>query len=924
MKRIALAVLIASIHVSAQETKPPAQETKPKPEQGPTFRTGIDLVMVDVGVSDERGRPVSDLLAPDFVVKIDGEVRKVVSAEHVRVDVEAAKKQAKAESETETFFTSNLAPPNGRMIAIAVDQSNIRPGAARPLLQAAGRFLDRLSPADKIAFISYPQPGEAVDFTTDHARIRHAMGRVTGLQSRHKGRFNIGLWEAKTIVDNRDEIMRRTVVMRECAMLQGVDLERCERDVELEAGDIVTAQRLDTAMSLRGLQDLLSDLSQVEGPKNLILLSEGLILDGTGGELDDIVRLAAVGRVSINVLLMDVPRFEVTQAQLPPSASEDRQMQVQGLENLAGLSRGGLFRVIGTGDSIFDRLASEMSAFYLLGVEQATRDRDGKRHRIDVDVRRRNVTVRSRRAFVLSAATGPRVTPEDRLVSALKTPFGVAEVPVRLTSYAYQDTGGEKVRVVLAADVGQPGTTPAEYTVGYILIDDQGKIAASGQEKRKLEPATAGAANAALTYVAGLTVDPGQYHVRFGVVDAEGRRGSVVRDVHAWKTAGEAFTVGDLMVGGLNGSQPLRPQVEPRVVDGRVAAYVELYAASPATFADTAVTIEIADDQDGAALTSAPAQIVPARTDGSRIAQALVGARMLPRGRYVARATITRGGRPAGVLLRPFILDAPASAAADGGGIVAVPTMMLASIARFDREMMLKPDVISAIIDAVQQTSPALKEPVAAARAGNYGPAALDALSTGDQAAAMFFRGLDLLTKGEHEKAATQFQNAAGPRREYFPGAFYLGALLASAGRDQDAAGVWQLGIGKAPRPSFAYTAFADARLRTGQPASVIDVLKPAFERSPGDEQIAKRLAMAYVMTGRFGDALPVLDAYLTKHPADPDALFSAILAQYQIASRAKVTLSDTERAKLARYARAYKGPQEALISKYLDALQPR
>jgi VWFA-related protein len=923
MKRIALAVLVASIQVSAQETKPSTQEPTTKPEQGPTFRTGIELVMVDVGVSDERGRPVSDLLAPDFVVKIDGAVRKVVSAEHVRIDVEAAKKQAKAEAETETFFTSNLAPPNGRMIIIAVDQSNIRPGAARPLLLSAGRFLDRLSPADRIAFVSYPQPGEAVDFTTDHTRIRHAMGRVTGLQSRHKGRFNIGLWEAKTIVDNRDEIMRRTVVMRECAMLQGVDLERCERDVELEAGDIVTAQRLDTAMSLRGLQDLLSDLAHVDGPKNLILLSEGLILDGTGGELDEIVRLAAIGRVSINVLLMDVPRFEVTQAQLPPSASEDRQMQVQGLENLAGLSRGALFRVIGTGDAVFDRLASEMSAFYLLGVEQATRDRDGKRHRIDVEVRRRNVTVRSRRAFVLSAAAGARATPQDRLVSALKTPFGVAEVPVRLTSYAYQDAGGEKVRVVLAADVGQPGATPAEYTVGYVLIDDRGNIAASGQEKRKLEPA-GGTANSALSYVAALAVDPGQYHIRFGVVDAEGRRGSVVRDVHAWKTAGEAFTVGDLMVGSLHANEPLRPQVEPRVTDGRLAAYVELYAASPAEFAEMAVTIEIADDQDGAALTAAPAQIVPARSDGSRIAQAMVGARMLPPGRYVARASITRAGKPAGLLLRPFILDGPASGAAEESALVAVPTSMLASIARFDRELMLKPEVISALIDAVQQASPGLKEPVTAARAGKYAPAALDALSSGDQPAAMFFRGLDLLTKGEYEKAATQFQNAAGPRREYFPGAFYLGALLASAGRDQDAAGVWQLGIGQTPRPSFAYTAFADARLRTGQPASVIDVLKPAFARSPGDEQIAKRLAMAYVMTGRHADAVPVLDTYLAKYPADPDALFSAILAHYEIATRAKVTLSDTERAKLTRYARAYKGPQQALIAKYLDALQTR
>jgi VWFA-related protein len=934
MKRIALALLIASLAVStpafAQEGPASAQATageqekKPKPEsQGPTFRTGIELVMVDVGVSDERGRPVSDLLAPDFVVKIDGEVRKIVSAEHVRIDVEAAKKQAKDEAGIETFFTSNLTPPNGRMIVIAVDQSNIRPGAARPLLISAGRFLDRLSPADKIAFVSYPQPGEAVDFTTDHARIRHAMTRVTGLQSRHRGRFNIGLWEAKTIVDNRDEIMRRTVVMRECAMLQGVDLERCERDVELEAGDIVTSQRLDTAMALRGLQDLLADLAYVDGPKNLILLSEGLILDGTGGELDEIVRLAAVGRVSINVLLMDVPRFEVTQAQLPPSAGEDRQMQVQGLENLAGLSRGALFRVIGTGDAIFDRLASEMSAFYLLGVEQASRDRDGKRHRIDVEVRRRNVTVRSRRAFVLSAATGPRATPQDRLVSALKTPFGVAEVPVRLTTYAYQDAGTEKVRVLLAADIGQPGAPSAEYTIGYVLIDDQGNVAASGQEKRKLEP-TEGRGTAALGFAAALVVNPGNYHVRFGVVDADGRRGSVIRDVYAWKIAGEAFTAGDLMIGSFSGTQPMRPQVEPRVADGRVAAYVELYASSPASFADAAVTIEIADDQDGAALTTAAAQIVPARSEGSRIAQAIISARMLPPGRYVARASITRAGKPAGMLIRPFILEAAPAAGAEGTNLAVVPTSMMSSITRFDRETTLKPEVIAALIDVVQQTSPNLKEAIAAARAGKYGPAALDALSSGDQPAAMFFRGLDLLTKGEHEKAATQFQNAAGPRREYFPAAFYLGALLAGAGRDQDAAGVWQLGIGKTPRPSFAYTAFADARLRTGQPASVIEVLKPAFERSPDDDQIAKRLAMAYVMTGRYVDALPVLDAYLSKHPADPDALFSAILAHYEIASRASVALSDVERAKLTRYARAYKGPQEALISKYLDALQAR
>ena len=47
---------------------------------------------VDVSVVDKNGRPVDDLLAPDFVVKIDGTTRRVVSADLVKVDVEAGRK----------------------------------------------------------------------------------------------------------------------------------------------------------------------------------------------------------------------------------------------------------------------------------------------------------------------------------------------------------------------------------------------------------------------------------------------------------------------------------------------------------------------------------------------------------------------------------------------------------------------------------------------------------------------------------------------------------------------------------------------------------------------------------------------------------------------------------------------------------------
>ena len=96
------------------------------------------------------------------------------------------------------------------------------------------------------------------------------------------------------------------------------------------------------------------------------------------------------------------------------------------------------------------------------------------------------------------------------------------------------------------------------------------------------------------------------------------------------------------------------------------------------------------------------------------------------------------------------------------------------------------------MLDMVEKRSATLKDAMVEARAGRYGPAALEALTTGDQATAAFLRGLDLFGKGQLDQAATQLQLAAGPRRDFFPAAFYLGAIYASVGRDRDAAGLQQ------------------------------------------------------------------------------------------------------------------------------------
>jgi VWFA-related protein len=887
------------------------------PPQGPTFRTGVDVIAVDVSVVDNRGRPVDNLLAPDFEVKIDGQVRRVVSVEQVKIDVAAAKK---AEADKfESLYTTNLVPTNGRQIVIAVDQLGIRTGAVRPLLNTAGKFLDSLSPADRVAFVAYPEPGVWIDFTNDKLRLRQAMQRVVGSQSTYSGKFNIGLYEAIQITERNDERVFDLVIKRECRRLTGFALEQCERDVLVEASQMTSSVRQDTKASLRGLFDLLRYLALLEGPKSLIMMSEGMVVQDPS-ELDDVIRAAAMARVSVNVLLMDVPRGDVMQQQLPPSATEDRDMQMSGLENLASGARGSLYNVVGTGENIFERLSSELSAYYLVGVEQAANDRDDKNHRIDVKVGRQNVTVRSRRAFVLSSpASRAKRSPEEVLVDTLRSPFGVAELPLRLATFTRQDPGSGKVRILIAADVGQPGPERETYTLGYAFIDKDGKAAAGNVEKRTLA-APEGMTTSAPVYLTEAIVEPGTYSLRFGAIDDEGRRGGVVREVNAWKLAGEEFAMGDLMIGDLptsgNGPPTVRPGVEPRVRDN-VAAFFELYSSSASGLGNTTVNVEIADDQDSAALTTVPAQMINAQDPTGRVAQAVLQTSLLPPGRYMARARITRGGATAGVLVRPFILDPPPADAEP-------PRFAMTAFPKFNHGSVLQPAVLTQMLDTVEKNSPVLKDAMVEARAGRYGTAAIEALTAGDQTAAAFLKGLDWYTKGQLNEAATQLALAAGPRREFFPAAFYLGATFAAGGKDREAAGIWQLAFGKEARPSLAYQVFADARLRDGQPDSVVDVLAPAHQRNPMDDEIAMRLAMAYLVTARYNEVRAVLDRYLTRHPTDQDALFAAIYSNYQVVTREKLALSAADRTKLARYVKAYQGPRQALLLKYLDVMRAR
>jgi len=920
MRKLLVALAILSGVSSAAFAQDTAGATpQPTPQQTPTFRSGVDLVTVDVGVIDQTGKPVDDLHAADFTVKIDGQVRRVVSANLVRIDPEAAKK--KLADKEETFFTTNLTPPEGRQIIFAIDQVNVRPGTLKVLMRTAAQFVDKLSPLDQVAFRAYPEPGAHVPFTTDRLRIKLAMDSLIGHQDvKAQSRMNIGVTEAIQIDEKRDEQTLLDVARRECAGARTPDaLEQCKREIASQASDIAFSARETAEMGLRGLLDLLRELAHVDGAKTLILLSEGVAVSNPA-DLDLVSILAGRARVSLNVLIVDEQRGDVSVARVGPTAEADRRRETSGLQNIAAASRGAVFHAVGTAEGVFERLLREISAYYVLGVEQKPGDTEDKRHRIDVEVARRGVTIRSPQAFALSQASRPKRSPEDNLQSALTAPFAVSEIPLRVTTFAQQDPSSSKVRVSVAADVGQPGTQSGEYNIAYVLVDRDNRIAATFARKLTLGGPTHPPTEP-LPFVSTANIDPGIYTLRLAVVDRDGRRGSVIREVSAWKLKDEEFAVSDLVVGNPpTGGDGLRLAVEPHLDADSIAAFVEMYSNAPAGLDKVATMFEIADDADSPALARYPGTMRPAG-DG-RIAQAFIPTLALPPGRYVARVEITRDGKRLTILARPLVLERGTPTLT---GVPATPPALFvaSALGKFDRDAVLRPEFVSPMLDYVEKRSPTLKDAMVEARAGRYGPAAIEALSAGDQEAAAFLRGFDLFSKGQLEQAAAQLQLAAGPRRQFFPAAFYLGAVFATAGRDRDAAGTWQLALGTEPRPTVAYTLTADARIRDNQPDAAIDILKPVYQRAPMDDEIGRRLAMAYLMTSRYAEALPIVDGYLSRHPTDQDFLFAGVVSQYEVV-RAGSVLSNAERDRVRRWSNAYRGDQSALLEKYLQTMGAR
>jgi VWFA-related protein len=625
----------------------------------PRFTSKVELVSVDVNVVDGKGQPVTDLEAPDFTLSVDGQARHIVSAQFVPV-----KRAASAAGDQQDDYSTNTAAVAGRLIAVVVDRGSIAPVRAKDVLTAAARFVDGLEPADRVGFFTVPD-GQTIEFTANHAAVASALRQVDGHAMESMSPRHVGVSEALEF-ERGNRMVIDEAMDRECGALGTAtagstgfsEQAICRRLVEDDAAIVASQAHERARHTVMGLEALLARLASNDTPKTIVLVSEGLIIDGERLIASGLGRALATAHATIYAIKPETSDTDASRSRVPQTDMRDRTVRETGLTLVTHLAGGEMFRVTADPDASFERLDAELSGYYLLGFEPVAGDRDGKPHNIKVSTSRSSVQVRSRSQFTVDAAT-PANT-EGGIMALLLSPAFATALPFAVTSYAFQDPDSPKIRLLIGVEV-DAADARGDMALGLVVRRADGATAGSFFQptvsSTQVNPETG-----KVTVFTSLLLDPGTYTMKAAIADASGQRGSLERPVRAFLTRIGRFRATQLMIGG-NVPHGETPQTIVPTVSGAVHAplhaYMEFFADAPGAFDGMTVRLEVVPDNGGPIVDSVPAILQPAGNDPlTRAAAGSIPLSFLPDGHYVARAIVTANGRKIGTMTRPFTLEA--------------------------------------------------------------------------------------------------------------------------------------------------------------------------------------------------------------------------------------------------------------------------
>jgi len=374
------------------------------------------VIAVDVQVVDKNGNPVGQIGPESFEVSINKQRRKVVSAQFLRHTRDAT-------------LPSNLAEtPNGggRTIILAIDNGSFEPGSLHEAMADVQSFLRRLGPNDRVGLAVFPT-GRWIPPTSERTYVSVQLNHVIGEKYTLRSRYNLKPSEIVDITTSasnpssfltsattRTRLVADSTTEEELDPVRLVQRRECPLDpdcpsrIYAEGMELAVQLENQTQASLNGLDALLLRLAEIPGRKSVVLVSAGVLVSDRPEGRPDIGDLGRIlgqtaARANAVVYTLHLDRSASvygSAARSSPGNTErgrERAMFAIFLDQFSSAAGGMRIDIpVGGGAFALDRVLRESSAYYLLGVEPAETDRDGKARQLRVKVDRPGVTVRSR------------------------------------------------------------------------------------------------------------------------------------------------------------------------------------------------------------------------------------------------------------------------------------------------------------------------------------------------------------------------------------------------------------------------------------------------------------------------------------------------------------------------------------------------
>ncbi len=471
---VPIAMLLAGAVVSRGSPAPPPSTSSL------SERATVELVLIEVYVSDGRGRPVRDLTTDDFALMVDGHAKPIHSLEFREVSPEAQAPVSGIAPAGGTT-TARTAPGNlpRRFVLFFEDSTSATQGLTEAR-KAAQRFLGgNLLPGDEVALASYDRKLRLLhDFTTDRAALTQAIEDTLGDMRRQS--------------DYASEQGQFEREMADLLSMSGHDRMAPNRLIFLSTSyaEEFTPRSRDV---LRALTTLVDSLAAYPGYKAIVFMGDGV---PENPAVDFLQRFGPLSPTSsflerarkydlsqeIQMLAHDAAAAGVTLHSVQTSgqtAATGTEMRAAGrrsnaLETLA-LNTGG---TRSTSNNLFKGLAEAESAgraYYVIGYSPEGPP-DGHYHTVQVRVKHVNGSVRWRRGFT-------RLLPEQARQRAVEAAYLLPELysDLGVEISAVPGPAGGTARVYdlvihvppgRAVFVPQQGGATARLESGFVVIDE--------------------------------------------------------------------------------------------------------------------------------------------------------------------------------------------------------------------------------------------------------------------------------------------------------------------------------------------------------------------------------------------------------------------------------------------------------------------